>query len=126
MIIARGKMYDIHWLKDGNDVTADILTPISGYEKIHLNGKIIASGSNQIVDASMTSNDVLNWRFKSLVNTQTFAIDVKLKTPYDFLSSFELDAGIIQVCLSIKVSYLNYFKIVHNHYCIPLLLYTIP
>ena len=107
MVSARGQVYDLHWLKDGNDVTADIITPISGFEKIHLNGKVYVSGSQQFVDASVTSNDVLNWRLKSSVNTRMFAVDLKLKTPFECLSSFELDAGIIQVNFFIKSSLTN-------------------
>ena len=100
VINARGKVYDIHWVKDGNDVTATIITPISGYETIRINSKLVQTGSQHSLDASVTSNEVLNWHVKTSVDIQTYAVNLKLKTPYPILSAFELDAGVIQVCLT--------------------------
>ena len=97
VITARGQVYDIHVATSGQDFSGIIKTPLDGFERINVEVKKSNAAGQLSLDALVSANDVTKFSLKSSVNLETFAIDLKLKTPFVQLSSLEFNAGIIQV-----------------------------
>ena len=94
---ARGNVYDVHFDVSERDVKGTIKTPFAGFETINILAKTSIEASQASFDASLTTNDVTKFHLKSSINFETFAVDLKLETPFECLASLELNAGIIQV-----------------------------
>ena len=99
VITARGQVYDIHLETSGSELIGIIKTPVNGFERINVAVKKSNVGNEQSLDALVTANDVTKFSLKSSVNLESYAIDLKLKTPFEQLSSLEFNAGVIQVMI---------------------------
>ena len=99
VITARGQVYDIHLETSGSELSGIIKTPVNGFERINVAVKKSNVGNKHSLDALVTANDVTEFSLKSSVNLESYAIDLKLKTPFAQLSSLEFNAGVIQVMI---------------------------